>query len=148
MPNLVYFLQSVNLPGVSATDVPRNTPFVDLYVPGEKLVYDTLNMTFLLDEDLRGWFEIHDWMKGFTFPENFDQYRKLLKEHKDTGGQYSDAILTINSNANTPVLRVKLIGCFPIQLASIQFDSTQDAMATMTGDATFRFQYHQIDRLV
>ena len=146
LPELTYFLQSVNLPGVSATDVVRATPFVDLYLPGEKIVYDTLNTTFLVDEDLRNWCGVHDWMVGFTFPERYEQYRNMIKEN-GKNGQYSDATLTVHSNSNTPILRVKMKDCFPIQLASITYDSTQDANSPVVGDATFRFSYHTIERI-
>ena len=58
LPGITYFCQSANFPGLSITEVQRSTPFVDLYVAGEKLVYDTFNVTFLVDEDLQTWTEI------------------------------------------------------------------------------------------
>ena len=50
VPNIQYFCQSVGIPGISLSEVPHNTPFVDLFVPGEKAIYDMLNITFLIDE--------------------------------------------------------------------------------------------------
>jgi len=49
LPTMTYFCQSANFPGISLTEVPRQTPFVDLYMVGDKLVYDTFNITFLVD---------------------------------------------------------------------------------------------------
>ena len=47
--NVQYFCQSVSVPGISMSEVPQNTPFVDLYRPGEKAIYDLLNVTFIVD---------------------------------------------------------------------------------------------------
>ena len=79
LPGVTYFCQVANFPGVSLTEVIRPTPFVDLYVPGEKLIYDTFNITFYIDEDLRTWLELHDWMRGITFPTDFKEYVGLSR---------------------------------------------------------------------
>ena len=113
LPGMVYFCQQANIPGISLTEIPISNPFVELYAPGEKLVYENFNISFLVDEDLRSWTEIHDWMRGMTFPNNFEEYLNLQKKAVSTnklnlsntskyltGGQYSDAIMTINTNKN------------------------------------------------
>ena len=53
VPNMEYFCQGVSLPGISMSEVPRQNPFVDLYSPGEKAIYDMLNVTFYIDEELK-----------------------------------------------------------------------------------------------
>jgi hypothetical protein len=40
LPNIQYFCQTVTVPGISLSEIPQNTPFVDLYRPGEKAIYD------------------------------------------------------------------------------------------------------------
>ena len=57
-PNIQYFCQAVNVPGISLSEISRQTPFVDTYVPGEKAIYDSLNITFMIDEELVSWLEI------------------------------------------------------------------------------------------
>lgn len=153
LPAVTYFCQTANLPGVSVTEIPRYTPFVELYHPGEKLMYDTFNITFLVDEDLRSWREIHDWMRGMTFPTNFDEYKNLARRFPGTNlptfskniPAYSDGILTIYSNQNNPQFRVKLADMFPVNLGSLVFNVSDSAENTITSDATFRFSYYDID---
>lgn len=146
-PNLTYFCQVANLPGLSLNEVPRATPFVDIYVPGEKVLYDTLNITFLIDEDMRGWFELHDWIRGLTFPTQFDEYKQLISQKVPFGAQYSDCSLTINTNSNIPNIRIKFKDCFPTTLSSVIFSAQDSAEQTMTADATFRFSYFDIERM-
>ena len=77
LPNTQFFCQTVGLPGVSMSEVMRTTPFVDLYSPGEKIIYDLLNVTFIVDEDIQTWLEIHNWIRAMTFPTDFKEYSQL-----------------------------------------------------------------------
>jgi len=151
LPGITYFCQNINLPGLSLTEVPRYTPFIDLYVPGEKLVYDTLNITFLVDEDLRGWEQLHDWMRALTFPTDFNEYAKLPKitnkEFPKQQPQYSDALFTLYSNKNNPNVRFMFKDVFPTTLSPILFNASDTADNIITADATFRFSYYNIERI-
>ena len=155
LPGITYFCQTANLPGVSLTEVSRPTPFADLWTPGEKLVYDTLNITFLVDEDLRAWTEIHDWIRGMTFPTDFKEYLNLNRLPQ-TGGvskvirekpQYTEAVLTIFTNKNNPNFRIKMNDVFPTSLSTIIFNSQDTAENIVTADATFRFSYYDYERI-
>ena len=82
VPNMQYFCQNVTVPGLSLSEAVITNPFVDIYSPGEKAIYDLLNVTFIIDEELKGWLEIHDWIRAMTFPVEFKEYRNLSKLNK------------------------------------------------------------------
>jgi hypothetical protein len=155
LPGLTFFCQTVNLPGVSLSEVMRNTPFVDLYVPGEKLIYDTLNFTMLVDEDLRDWEAVHDWIRAMTFPTDFKEYRDLAKLATTAAyragnklpPQYSDGTLTVYTNKNNPNIRVQFKDLFPTTLGGIQFSALDSAENIITADCTFRYSYYNIERI-
>lgn len=155
LPGMTFFCQSVNLPGVSLSEVPFNTPFVDLYVPGEKISYDMLNVSFLIDEDIQSWQQVHDWIRGMTFPKNFSEYsnmRRLSSVSNYRKGvnlppQYSDGALTIYTNKNNINLRIKFVNLFPVTLGSILFNTADNAEYIATADASFRFDYYDIERI-
>lgn len=149
LPNTQFFCQTVGLPGVSMSEVMRTTPFVDLYSPGEKIIYDLLNVTFIVDEDLQTWLEIHNWIRGMTFPTDFKEYQQLATLSKFSNPvkpQYSDCTLTLLTSANNPNYRVQFYDVFPTTLSSIMFSSTDTPDTTMTADVTFRFAYYNIDK--
>jgi len=155
LPGLQYFCISANLPGISLTEIPKPTPFVELFVPGDKLIYDTLNFTFLVDEDLRSWTEIHDWMRGITFPFSFEEYFDLQRQGLQqritvpsvNNNQYSTGSLTIFTNKNNPNFRVKFVDMFPTSLSTIVFNTGDSAENIITADATFRFTYYNYERV-
>jgi len=150
-PSLQYFCQALSVPGIALNEIPRQTPFVDLYHPGEKAIYDVLNVTFIVDEEMKSWLEIHDWVRALTFPKEFQEYQDLARLSKYTGNvdrpQYSDATLTFLSSANTPVVRFKFYDCFPLSVSAFVMSSQESPDNIVTADATFRYAYYDIERL-
>jgi hypothetical protein len=151
LPNIQYFCQSVMVPGVSAVEIPRPNPFVELYSPGEKSIYDVLNITFLVDEELLAWKEVHDWIRAITFPTNFEEYASLPNISKpipkEFFPQFSDATLTLLSAANKELYNFTFVDVFPIAISSFPLSSTTSPNATITADATFRYSYYNITKL-
>lgn len=156
LPGITYFCQSANLPGISLSEFPVPTPFVDLYFPGEKAVYDTFNITFLVDEDLRAWTELHDWIRNITFPTGFEEYLNLARDTRagnirtaaaNLPTPYSLGVMTVYTNKNNPNFRVKMIDMFPTSVGSLIFNASDTAENIVTCDATFRFSYYNYERI-
>ena len=155
-PNVQYFCQNVTVPGISLSEVVQTNPFVDIYSPGEKAIYDLLNITFIVDEELLGWKEVHDWIRAMTFPKEFEEYRKLPTLNKynsasnDLRGkfpQFSDASLTLYSSSNTPYYRFKFHEVFPTTLSTFIMNTQDGPDTIITADATFRYSYYDIEKL-
>lgn len=145
-----YFCQSVNLPGISAEPIQQTTTFVPLYRPGNKTSYNSFVMSFIVDEDLAGYRLIHDWIRGYSFPTDFSEYRKLKRSNSDMGTappQYSDATLTILSALNNSKIRINFIEIFPVGLSDINFETTSSANSPIVAQATFKYQYYNIEIL-
>ena len=47
-----FFCQAANIPGIASTPKIQTTPLLDLAIPGDKINFDTLDIEFLLDEEL------------------------------------------------------------------------------------------------
>jgi hypothetical protein len=150
IPNMEFFCQMVSVPGLSLGEIPIATPFVEMYSPGEKAIYDILNVTFAMDEEMRSWVEIHDWIRGMTFPENFEEYAnldKLSKFSNPVTPQFSDATLTIYSSSFTPYYRFKFYNVFPTSLSSFMLSTQDTPESVITADASFRYTYFNIEKL-
>lgn len=146
-----FFCQTAVLPGVSGNPAVFPTPFVDLQLPGDKLVYDPFTVTFIMDEDLAAWREIHAWMRGYTFPTDFKEYRELGKRNalavNDKQPQYSDGSLTVFTNSWVPNLRYKFYGMFPTALSGVTMATSDTPDTTPICDCTFSYQYFDIEKL-
>ena len=166
LPKVEYFCTSVNLPGVSLADnYSQPTPFRDIPLPGEKLTYDKLSMSFLVDENLENYREIHGWLRGLGFPGGYSEFKTLLDAGEDRfptsknsvlgdagrtkfaapnqGGIFSDATLSILTSKNNAVVDVRFSDVFPISLSGLQY--TQQAGDTDYLTATVTFDYKIYD---
>lgn len=153
LPDVQYFCQSLNVPGISLNEIPITNPFVEIYAPGEKAVYDLLSITFIIDEELKGWLSVHDWIRAMTFPEEYSEYRQLAALSKKYTSltkvqpQYSDAQLVLLSSSNNPYIRFKFYDVFPTTLSTFVLDTKQSPETVITADATFRYNYYDVEKL-
>jgi hypothetical protein len=100
-------------------------------------------MTFLVNEDVQSWIDLHNWFRSFASPDGTDernlktalqnQYNNMASDKQ----QYSDATLTILSALNNPIVRVEFTNMFPVSLSDIFFDTKQSADDVITADASF-----------
>lgn len=145
IPNVSYFCQEANIPGLSLPTILVPTPSIDYHVAGNKLTYNQFNIKFLIDSKALSWKNIHQWFMSIASPHGTEQRNSLTtlqNQYKQTDfPQYSDAVLTVMSNLNNPLLRVHLVGLFPVSLSDIQFDTTLSAENIITADATFSIKY-------
>jgi len=144
LPFMKYFCQSVNIPGVSTSPVTVDNPFSNTYRHGDKLIYDQMNISIIIDEDLKVWEETYNWLQALTFPKEFAQY------YRNSNGRqtaYHDGILTVNTNANNPNIRFKFLNCHPLSLGGINFSVQSTAQEVITCDVTIRYDRFEIERI-
>ena len=148
LPHVNWFLQSVNVPGITMGEAIQPTPFIDAAQPGEKITYDPLTISFKVDEDLKNWTELQDWLVGIGSPASFQQYRDNLVK-KGTEAITSDAtLITMNSNMNAN-FEIKFLELFPTSLTELMFDSTQTDIDYLAASCTFRYlryEFRKIER--
>jgi hypothetical protein len=144
-PYLKYFCQTVSIPTVSTTEVTVPTPFSNTYRHGDKLQYEALSITAIVDEDMRIWEETYNWISSLTRPESFEQYPR--KSLQDKTPLYFDGYLTVNTNANNPNIRFKFHNCHPVSLGGIDFDTKTDADNIPTCTIQFRYDLFEVERL-
>jgi len=144
LPFINYFFQTCSIPGVSTNAPSVETPFSNTWRHGDKLVYDALTISALVDEDLRVWEESYNWIRSLTFPKEFPEY---VRYHEKNASPYHDGFLTIYTNANIPNMRFKFLHAHPLSLSAINFATTDNAETTMTVDITFRYDRYELERL-
>jgi hypothetical protein len=136
MNNLTFFCQNINIPGVSIGTLEQATPFLNITRPGNKISYEDLTITFIVDESLNSWQEVHNWIRGMADPKSFPT--------RDPKTNYSDAILTVFTNLNNPQLSYQFVNTYPYSLSGLNLDTTESADNMITATATFKFDYYDI----
>lgn len=144
LPNVEFFVQGASVPGVTMGTTTSATPFKSIHLAGDKLEYDTFNATIRVDEDMKSYEELLNWMVGLTKPNSYGEY-KTLQTSDD--GLYSDAsliILNSNQNANIEFSFKKV---FPISISSMNMDITAQGLSYVTCEVTFQHNGFELHRL-
>ena len=138
IPTTLFNIQTVQIPGVSTNSSTAETQnvFGRLTNTSEKLNYQDLELTFIIDEKMKNYFEILDWIKGTVFPDNFGQYRKLKESPNGIISDISIVVVGSSKNAN---IEFTYKNCFPIGLSGILLDTTSQDLQYSTATVTFTY---------
>ena len=69
-PKVSFFCTSATIPELSFETTVQPSYLKDIDVPGEKIQYADLRVRFLVDEDLKNYMAIHNWITGIGYPES------------------------------------------------------------------------------
>ena len=149
-PNLTWFCQAVNVPGVSIEGIDVFNPHATLPVHGNKVSFEELSIRFIVDEHMKNWVEIYDRIIAMGLAEGHEKY-KLLKASntlQPRGGGYSTIVLTILTSGMNPQMEFHFYDAFPINVSSIEFDSSVADVEYFVATATFRYVNYEIKNLL
>ena len=137
-PTMNYFSQSASLPGISLGTSNVVNPLLDYPLPGEKLTFSPFDISFRVDEDLKNYIEIYNWLVGLGSPSTTDQYNRF-KNNSVHQSNLSDATLSILSSKYNPNIRVKFQKMFPESISELLFTSTGSDIEYLEATVSFRY---------
>ena len=165
LPEVEFFCQTANIPGISLGTADFHTPLKDIPMPGDKVTYQDLAISFLVDENLNNYKELHDWIIGLGAPKNHTQFSDLRALSSDRfpgttassaatgtsiakplpeGGIYSDATLTILNSKNIAKTEIRFHNIFPVSLGALSYDVKQSDVDYLTASVDFKYMYYEI----
>ncbi len=149
-PKVSFFCTSATIPELSFETTVQPSYLKDINVPGEKIQFADLRVRFLVDEDLKNYMAVHNWITGIGYPESTQQFKTETTGDdsiRDMNLQFSDGSLTIlNSNYRTSAV-VKFNDLFPTSISSLEFDTSVTDIQYFTADATFKYTVYSITDL-
>ena len=165
LPLVEFFVQSASIPGVSLGTAQQNTPLIDVPLPGDKVTFNSLDISFLVDENLNNFKEIHDWILGLGFPDNHTQFQNLQSAGSDRfpgssrstaatgtnvpqplneGGIYSDAILTVLNSKNIAKTEIRFKNVYPTSLGGLTYDVRLTDVDYINASVSFNYTSYEI----
>jgi len=166
LPQVTYFCQAANIPGINLGYAIQPTPFINIPKPGEKIDFGELTIKFLIQETMANYIELYNWIIALGFPESHTQFQSRFGgastitpegNVSSTGArpgvrttdaaEYSDAtLLALDSNYN-PVVEFTFKDCFPVGLTGIEFDVSTGDTQYFAAQAVFRYRMFTITSL-
>lgn len=146
-PNVNYFIQAAAIPSLSLGRSEVSTPLSRLKFPGDKVDYGDLTITFRVDEELRNYKELFNWMIALGKPENFAQYGEIAGQPLGQGIQ-SDATLIILSSAKNPIVEINFKNLYPVSLSEINFNTQLNDVDYVDCIASFAYERFTVTHLI
>ena len=154
-PKVDFLCQSANIPSISMGTAIQPSYLKDIPVPGDKVLYDDLNVRFLVDEKMENYLAIYKWITGLGFPESIGQFSQLKKDDIRTNAsasddgdpryfEFSDATLQILNSNYKPSVLINFKDAFPVSLSTLDFDVTARDYSYFTAEVTFKYTIYNI----
>jgi len=132
-PNAEFNVQTASIPEISVNAAQYATPQRTIEVSGDKVTYAPLTISFIIDENLTNYNEIHDWLFGLvTVPED----RSVSKTR--------DMSLLILDSHNNVSREITFTNAFPTSLSTLDFDAKSTDVEYLIADATFSYSYFKV----
>ena len=167
LPKVEYFTTEANIPGITLGEAEFKTRFKAIPLMGDILTYEDLTITFIVDENLENYIEMHTWLTAIGFPSDrkqFSDFRSTASntktstrgESKDIGkvgtitpeiSMTSDAVLTILTNKNNPVVECRFADVFPTSLSGLTYSQNQTDVEYLTAEVNFKYKIYEIHTL-
>lgn len=152
-PKVSFLCQQAEIPSITlgSTDIPTGG-YVNLPLE-TSAEYGELNLQFIVDEDLKNYLELHNWIRALGTPQDFNERGTWITQQNDgrtdtrdytDDPRYSDATLQVLNNNNQANFNVVFKDLFPIRLDTISFDVTGSDNDYFTSTATFQYSLYEI----
>ena len=126
--------------------------------------FDNLIISFIVDESLENYVQLHKWLYGIGFPKSRQQFADFRGEESvtpiarqgistDIGdvkpatssrGLFGDATLTILSNKNNPLVEVRFRDVYPASLSGLDYNQNATEVEYLTATCDFKYTLYEI----
>ena len=162
-PTTEWFVVRANIPSVVLGVADQYTPFVQVAMVGDHITYGDFNVTFIVDENLKNYMEMYNWVKNIGFPFSGAQFNKLDRpDYVDRSGGtnynsetdtyskandrdlYTDIILQIMTAKNNLIATCEIYEAFPTTLGAIEYSQQETDMNYATCEVGFAYSWFDV----
>jgi len=142
-PHVAFLAQSIQHPnmGINSVDLGYKRMQGVSFI-GDAVEFGEVTIDVLLDEDLKVYGEIYNWMENMLESKH-KLNRGILYNPSDISlSDYNDIRLQVLTSANNKNREFVYRNAFPVSLGDIQFNST-NSETFITCPMTFKFDYFE-----
>ena len=154
IPKTRYNCVGATIPSINFSEATFNTPLaVEALLPGDKITFDPLTVRFIVDEDMKNYQEIFNWIMSLGPGRDTDDFADLVGSTKNNRGtfsnasfdlMYSDATLIVNTSSNNANVEFRFQDTFPTGLGSIEFSTDAQGIEYAACDLTLRYTQFEV----
>lgn len=128
LKDLKYYLQQMNLPGISMSDINMKTKIRNQFIVGGDLEFDPITLKLLIDEDFSNYLALVD----------------ELKTYKDTvtgiiNPKQFNSTMFITSNKGNPIIEFYFEDCMITNIDDQDFDDGSENDDVLSVNVTIKY---------
>jgi hypothetical protein len=123
--------------------------------PGDELQYEDLFLRFLVDENMKNWYQVHDWMREIATPYSTREFkynrgdiksvnkREATYDYASANNQWRcDCSLFILSSNYRVVSEFVFRDAWPTSLTTLNFDASVPDINYFTAEVSLKYNYY------
>jgi len=154
------FCVRANIPVVSCGSAQQSTRLNKIPHVADELNFENLVVEFLVDENLKNYIQVYDWMRYMTGAVSVDEIQQVSKigesivKKPPTGRRVSkfdtiysetaEITLQVLSSNYNPVASITYHDAFPVSLGSADFDTRITNPGFLSAGVAFEYTYFDI----
>ena len=155
MRGVEFFCQSASIPSISLGSADVGTRLNKIKNPGDELQYEDLFLRFLVDENMKNWYQVHDWMREISTPYSTREFKfnrgdlKSVNKREATYDLASannqwrcDCSLFILSSNYRVVSEIVFRDAWPSSLSTLNFDASAPDINYFTAEVSLKYNYY------
>lgn len=144
LPNVSFWLTSVNIPTVSANEVAIPNPIHGrTWRPTNTITWAPMTLTFLVDEDYSNYFELLDWMNKAAGPD--PSKREVVRPGEIDGDPLTTngSIHILSNNKNSTERIFNFYNLFPTIIGELQLQN--ESSEQIVTDVTLQYDWMEFE---
>ena len=150
-----FFCQSANIPAVSLGPAVTSTRLNKIQNPGDELQYEDLFIRFLVDENMKNWYQVSNWMREIATPYSTREFRydrgsiESVNKRDSTydiasaNNQWRcDCSLLVLSSNYRVVGEFIFRDAWPTSLTTLNFDASVPDINYFTAEVSLKYNYY------
>jgi hypothetical protein len=155
MKSVDFFCQAANIPSMTLGAAPTSTILNKNQNPGDEIQYEDLVLRFLVDENMKNWYQVANWMREIGTPYSNREFKfkrgsleSVNKREATTNVVTSNnqwrcdcSLLVLSSNYRV-VSEFIFRDAWPTSLSTLNFDSSAPDINYFTAEVGLKYNYY------
>ena len=150
-----FFCQSANIPALTIGSADTGTLVNKIKNPGDELQYEDLYLRFLVDENMKNWYQVANWMREIATPYSNSEFRfdrgsvkpankrEATYDYASANNQWRcDCSLLILSSNYRVVSEIVFRDAWPTSLSTLAFDASVPDVNYFTAEVGLKYNYY------
>ena len=155
MRGVDFFCQSASIPAISLGSAVTPTALNKLQNPGDEIEYEDLFLRFLVDENMKNWYQCANWMREIGTPYSNREFRynrgdirssnkrEATYDYASGNNQWTcDCSLMVLSSNYRTVAEFIFRDAWPTSLSTLNFDASSPDVNYFTAEISLKYNYY------